>query len=206
MLTYSLYFFAFVSIANCFKIGSVYAKNRNRLSIIMILTFIVAAFLGMFSPFAATNHDKYYIGVSISVLFYVAGLCAIIFYILDIKQLAAIPLLVAILIFLQVFIGTDNYFRNSQIFDYTMGLVPIIGFFYLASKNKDGKSFGMAIHFILVIPAGILTEYNELTSAIFYFGSALMSGLSIFGAFEGIFKKEKKKVSWIEKKLTEKVK
>ena len=208
MLIASFYFLSIISFACCVKIGHVYVKNQNPLSLIMILSFIASGILGYFWPLALyINKEQYYLIVRIFLLFYIAGLAATVFYIIDIKQLVIIPLVITIIIAFQAFISIDGFLTNAKIYQYTLGMIPIIGFFYLAFKNRDGKSLGMAIHFILITMGGITLQRDVLSSAILYFVAGLIQALSIFGALDGMFKKKnKKKVSWIEKKLSEKVK
>ena len=68
--------------------------------------------------------------------------------------------------------------------------MPIVGFYYLSSKNHDGKSFSMATQLIFVLWANNLVQTNYLLSAIFIYISSIILLVGFFGGFDGLFRKK----------------
>ncbi len=156
--------------------------------IFSIIQMIIPGFIDEFFYFA--------------LLFYIAGLATIFFYIVDIRELTLVPLVVTLIVSLQSLIDIEVYHIMRSIILNVGGLIPIIGFFGLAIRNRDGKSLGFSVNLLLLTFAGILTPTNPFFAGALYISAAIVLLLGIFGSFDRVLIHEKRAVTWIEKELT----
>ena len=194
--------FIIVEILCIIKISLVYKQNKNFVSILLILWFILGIILSLLT-FYRLYEPLYYTNYFwMSLVLYIATMSTILFYILDIRELFYVPIFIAAVVLLQIFVSMEAFDINQSMFVQIGGMVPLIGFFYLAKKNKDGKSFGMAFHFTFNFMNGIFINANILfLAAIFQYSADLFLGLGIYGIFDKLLLYEKGKKAWIEEQF-----
>ncbi len=202
MLHLGFLIFAFAMIVCSVKVLLVYKKNKNFASILMILAFATGFFLAMFSILQIvepTLFRNFFLG---ALLFYNAALLTIVFYIIDLRELLVVPFSITVLIAVQSLVNYEVYDTFRLYLTSSMGLITIIGFMYLALKNKDGKSLSFSIHLIVIVFGGILSPTMQTVAAFLYIlGSAIIVS-GIFGLFDKVLLYKKQEITWIEQELT----
>lgn len=184
------------------KVSLVYKRNRNFASILMIISFLFGFALAWFAILQELNpalFREFFLG---TLLFYNAALLTIFFYIVDFREVIAIPFTITIFITTQFFLSVEVYAMSRSVLNSLLGVITIIGFLYIGLKNRDGKSLGFSIHLLVLTIAGVLTPITAVLAGIFYFLGAGIILLAIFGMFDKMLVYEKQGVTWIEKELT----
>jgi len=183
------------------KVGLVYRKNRNFVSILLIIFFCIGFCLAIFAILRISFQDLYERPFSLTLFFYMVVLTTILFYIFDIREIILIPFTIAFMVTLLFFINLEAFDTIRHLFIQTMGLIPIIGFFYLGFQDNDGKSFGMGIHWVLLFISGIFTFVNPILSGIISICGSFFLLIGIFGIFDKILHYERRKKMWIEEQF-----
>ena len=194
--------FALAMIVCIVKVFLVYKNNRNFASILMILAFATGFFLAMFSILQTVEpllFRNFFLG---ALLFYNAALLTIVFYIIDLRELLLVPFSITVLIAVQSLVSYEVYETFRLYLTTSMGMITIIGFMYLALKNKDGKSLSFSIHLIIIVFAGILSPTMQTISAFLYILGSAIIVLGIFGVFDRVMLYKKQNITWIEQELT----
>ena len=111
-------------------------------------------------------------------------LIMILLYMLDLRKPLLIPVAILIVTVIIFLISPEIYEVTHKILLYSLGFIPIVGFFYLTFKNKDVKSLSMVIHFIFLTAQGMVTLTNPLLGGIFILISAIVIALGILGVFD----------------------
>lgn len=176
------------------KVLNSYRKNKNFVSVLIGIAFIMGIILSIFSPLNIEQPEIYSRYFDVAIMFYTAGLGTIVFYVLDWKYLILAPFTITIIASLQYFIDYNAYDMNVTAFNFSMGWLPLVGFFYLAFKNKDGKSLSMGMQLIFIIYGGIMANTNYMLAAILTIISSIILLIGFSGGFDRVFKRKEEPV------------
>jgi hypothetical protein len=184
------------------KVLSAYKENKNFVSILIGIAFIAGVVLSIFAPLQMEQPEVFGNYFEGALVFYIAGLATIVFYILDWKYVVLAPFAIAAIASLQYFISPEAYDINTSLINYTMGFLPIFGFLYLASKNKDAKSFSMGLQIIFIVIGSILTDYSFMIAAILTFVSSGILLVGFFGGLDRFFRQKEEAEEAIEQEVS----
>lgn len=171
------------------------------MSILLMLWFGVGIIINLFGIFNVVYPGLYEIPVNLSLLFWIAMISTIFFYIVNLKELILVPITISLLVTLQIVFNMDVFLTNVRVFQQTMSFVPIIGFLYLTFKKKDGKSFAFAVSLILSAVAGMIFNFNTYISGTLSAIVGIVLVLGIFGIFDAIFEYRRNESTWIEQQM-----
>jgi flagellar biosynthesis protein FliQ len=166
-----------------------------------MLWFAIGIVINLFGILNVVYPGVYEIPANLSLLFWIAMISSIFFYIINLKELLLVPITITLLVTLQIVFNVDIFFANLRIFQQTLSFVPIIGFLYLTIKKKDGKSFSFTVSLILSAVAGIILNINSYVSGTLSAIVGIVLVLGIFGIFDSIFEYRRNESTWIEQQM-----
>ena len=134
------YFFAVIEIICAIKVATVYKEKRNFVSILMICWFAVGVGVGIFAVMTVLNRPLYEGTFYLVLITFIMILIMILLYMLDLRKPLLIPVAILIVTVIIFLISPEIYEVTHRILLYSLGFIPIVGFFYLTFKNKDVKS------------------------------------------------------------------